>query len=610
MPRIIAHRPKPERRPLYARYNITTSQGISDNTIFAARRERAPPDVGQNCGSVDVHDPISEGPTLSLQVRRSHRRLRGSETSDSSFAASSFRECFNSSSSGSDGDDLISGGSLAAAVSVEPSPSISGEIGGVVDFGKTQRRIRRAVDSLIAYTGREPITRLLSAQSEANDAAAALSSLAASPGNKAEIVRRFTKGATTRARVLRVLCALLDSKADAEVPLLESSSEARLLDMVMEMPKMGQTVTAYLANRNVVGGAMGIRHLIKTMPPTIQHIPNLGTLLLSYVDHLAFRWGEGHGVEADSCSIWSTFRLLELILRRRIVYFGQLRPRTLYTINYSLSYIHDQHAPFHVVRAFSGTPPHGFRPQAMCQALYETVTNPHNLHGYVPNDTTRCLAFSALAAVLRGRYFSPTKALSVSVQTIVDVVLWKTSWQHSFPKGISRNWDIPDVTPHDDAYTMLSLLSPSKFIPIFHKAFKAAISDGSYKILEPLTALIVIHSAEPDAFWPTMLSALIQAGLVDYLVSVAAMEAPGQEDRLYRVVQEAKRDAVTGILRCFEQMSRTDSNIIGWKVFHVLEKLVRDEAQPLPVQDTAKIALRTWDLNMGIRPRKYKGIFV
>ncbi|KAG8980937.1 hypothetical protein FRB94_009318 [Tulasnella sp. JGI-2019a] len=544
--------------------------------------------------------------SISSHLSSKSRRRRGSQSSDGSSASSSFRECFSSSSSGSDdGRDIWTLAISGQAAPVLPSPSLSRRVTGALGLGKTQRKVRRLVDALLAFGSRKPTESLDSARSAAQDAAVALVSLSTNPRNRAEVVRRLSKGAATRAQTLKALCALSDSIVDTDVPLQGSSIEAQLMNMVMEVPKMGPTVAAYLADPSITVGAAGIRHLIKTMPPTMQQIPSFDNLLLLYVNRLALRQQRADASEDENHPTWLSFRLLELLLRRRIIHVSQLKPGTLFMVNYSISLFPDNLTPYHVIRSFVGAPPPGFRPDTMYLPLYGIVTTSPESYGGTKNNQTRCLAFSALALMLRDDYCSPKEDGGVLLRIIVDVLLWKTRWQHSIPKRISRNWDIPEVIPHDDAYAMLSLFSPSKFFPMFRNEFMDAISSGSSKILEPLMALIVDHSADPDAFWPTMLSALIQAGLVDYLMSMAVSLLPGQGDRLYRVVQEAKRDAVTGVLRCFEQISQADSGNIGWGVFDALEQLIRDQAQPLPVQDIAKIALRTWDQRMGgVRPLK------
>ncbi|KAG8995241.1 hypothetical protein FRB94_009316 [Tulasnella sp. JGI-2019a] len=190
-------------------------------------------------------------------------------------------------------------------------------------------------------------------------------------------------------------------------------------------------------------------------------------------------------------------------------------------------------------------------------------------------------------------------------QVVIDVLLWRTKWQHIVTKTFARNWDIPIVIPHDDAYTILSYYPPPTFIPTLQSRLVAAGLGGSYEILEPVLALIVDHSAEPDPYWPTMLSSLIQAGVVDYFTTMAMLALPDATHNLHRVVHKAKRDGVTGLLRCFEQMSVKDVKYVGWHVFNTLEHLVTGEAQSLSVQDLAKTTLKTWDDSMaGLRPRQ------
>ncbi|KAG8988809.1 hypothetical protein FRB93_003962 [Tulasnella sp. JGI-2019a] len=568
--------------------------GPSPLCVIPAPRPITIKSVKDAQNSTNIVDLIDKDSDPSQYASKSRRR-RGSESSDGSSASSSFRECFSSSSSGS--DDMTTSSPLnmsGLAVSADPSLSLSRKVTGVLGLGKTQRRIRRIVKTLLASNNRESTG--LSEQSAVRDATVALLGLCANPRNKAEVTRRLTKQAATRAQTLAVLFALSDSATDTEVPLQGFSVAARLIGVVMEVPKMGPTVAAFLANPNVTSGAAGIRHLIKTMPPTIQQIADLDGLLLSYVNRLAQRRQRVDGAEDDNQSMWFTFRLLELLLRRRIIHVSQLEQGTLFMLNYAISLFDDKLAPYQVVRSFAGAPPPGFRAETIYLPVYAIVTTSQGLYGRVANHKARCFAFSALAVMLRDHYCNPKEDDDVLLRIIIDVLMWKTPWQHSITKKLARNWDIPEVIPHDDAYTILSLFSPSTFIPMFRNDFNCAISDGSYKILEPLIALIVDHSMAPDSFWPTMLNALVQAGLIGYLMRVSVLELPDQEDRLYRVVQGAKRDAVTGVLRCFEQMPQADSCYIKWEVFDTLEKLIRDEAQPLPVQDIAKIALRTWDL--------------
>ncbi|KAG8989914.1 hypothetical protein FRB94_013889 [Tulasnella sp. JGI-2019a] len=560
-----------------------------------------------NAINIDIDGPIGRGPTPGPSYRaRGSRRRRGSESSNGSSTSSTLQEYFSSSSSESGDDDYGTQRSTTSgrATPVDRLPPLSRRIAGVLGLGKTQRKIRRLVCTLFASNSRG--SSRPSARSAAKDAAVAIWSLCGNPRHKAEIVRRLTKRTATRARTLEVLLAMADSVADTEVPLRRFCIEARLLEMVVEVPKMGQTVAAYLTDTSIARGAAGIRHLIKTMPSIIQQIPNLDVLLLSYVNRLALNWQGFCGVDVDHHSMWTTLRLLELMLRRHIVCVSQLGPEIFFMLNYGISLFEDKLAPYQVVRSFAAAPPSACRPDRLYLPFYTIVTTSLSLQDHATNDKGHCLAFSALAVLLHKRYCSTNEVGGVMVWIMIDVLLWKTSWQHSVPKRCSRNWDIPEVIPHDDAYAMLSFFSPSIYIPMLRFYFEEAISERSYKILEPLIALIVDHSppAEPDAFWPTMLRALIQAGLLNYLIRMAVLELPDLRDSLYRVVQGAKRDAVTGILRCFEQMPQTAPGHVVDDVFDTLRWLIEDEAQPMSVQHIARTALDTWNQNMnGIGPQ-------
>lgn len=118
----------------------------------------------------------------------------------------------------------------------------------------------------------------------------------------------------------------------------------------------------------------------------------------------------------------------------------------------------------------------------------------------------------------------------------------------------------------------------------------------SLQILEPLISLIVDHSVARDSHWPTMLSALIQAGVVRYLVGVATLPLPLYSDgMLWRIIHNAKRDALIGIVWCFELMLAKDIARINRDALDALESLSADGRQPMSVQGQAKRAIETWD---------------
>ncbi|KAG9002627.1 hypothetical protein FRB94_003775 [Tulasnella sp. JGI-2019a] len=191
-------------------------------------------------------------------------RRRGSESSDGSSASSSFLEYFSSSSSRSEGHPWA--GVEAPRINDQglssvgrSSPCEKGGIGSclvchshplthkVVDMlhlGRTQREIKRLVDAFL-NKDQNPTHRPTVAFT---DAAAGLLNLSDDPRSKADIIRRLSKGATTLARTLSALFDLANSEADSITPLKGSSLAARLMILVMGVPKMGQALAIYLAN--------------------------------------------------------------------------------------------------------------------------------------------------------------------------------------------------------------------------------------------------------------------------------------------------------------------------------------------------------------------------
>ncbi|KAG8852237.1 hypothetical protein FRB96_008883 [Tulasnella sp. 330] len=424
--------------------------------------------------------------------------------------------------------------------------------------------------------------------------------LCTTPRRKEEVLELLTT-VKTRPRTLAALFALSDADVSTDMPLEKSSTSTRLLDMVMENSGMGLAAGAYLSDTTDTVCAVGARYLFETLSGSVKLVPHFDLLLFKYVELAST--GLLQEVENGGSRVMNPqleertvklLRLLELILRRRSKHHCQLTPgveRFLLSCRMSCDAV--QLAALHVVRSFV-CPPSCFPTRSHFDLHLQIALTP--VLNYSPG--YRALAFSALAVALR---YEPALArvrqnvpgtLNEILETAVKVMLWKTSWQHGFEKENYRTWGTPPLIPHDDAYTILSLLPLSYFVSKLRLHLETA---DSYEILEPLIALIVDRTAEPDPYWPTMLSALIKAGLIDYLMKIAVMTLPDQTSRSYRVVHASKRDAVTGVLRCFEQVPWKDIKHIKWHVFETLERLKEDEAQPLAVQDLAKAALATWD---------------
>lgn len=153
---------------------------------------------------------------------------------------------------------------------------------------------------------------------------------------------------------------------------------------------------------------------------------------------------------------------------------------------------------------------------------------------------------------------------------------------------------MPRFIPHDDAYAILSMTPTHTSIPALRVHLQEAASERSTGILEPIVALIVDHSRISDSYWPTLLSVLISAGVIDYFERIAALPLPDLAHATFRKVQEAKRDALTGMMRCFEQVSAEDRKLIPERLLGVLRSLATDETQPMLTQRLAHVALLKW----------------
>lgn len=139
----------------------------------------------------------------------------------------------------------------------------------------------------------------------------------------------------------------------------------------------------------------------------------------------------------------------------------------------------------------------------------------------------------------------------------------------------------------------MSLFPTARILPLLHDHFQAA--GTAWHGLEALMALVVDHSVDPDPYWPTMLSLLIQAGAVDYFIGIATSVLPDISHSTFRDVEDRKRDALIGVIWCFEQMLVKDIARIGWGVFDALKRLKANAGEPLAIQWQAGNALQRWD---------------
>lgn len=166
---------------------------------------------------------------------------------------------------------------------------------------------------------------------------------------------------------------------------------------------------------------------------------------------------------------------------------------------------------------------------------------------------------------------------------------------------LQKIWGAPAVIPHDDAYTILTKWHSAWFVSILKGYIEDAAFEQSTSILEPLLALIVDHSSDPDRIWPTVLSRLMESGIMDYFCAIATLPLPQDRHPSFRDVQRAKRDGVTGILRCFEQITETDARMVSVVHLETLQTLIEEVGQPMLVQRLAEVALDVWTRCVSIR---------
>lgn len=292
----------------------------------------------------------------------------------------------------------------------------------LISLGKTQREVRRQLAILqsdLPEADHPPdyLSRLRW-QTKSSEAAALLLKIARSPRGKEEVTRRLTKGSRNRQRTLRSLFSLSDMEATVNRPLQKSAQSARLLAIILESsqsPKVVKALHAYLKDGTVKNGAAGVRFSLKSSTSITQAIPNLGSILLEYVERLI------------STAPDHAMRLLELVFRRHLSDFRQLKPTALARIRESLMADHACVPPaaLHLVRTLTTSPPPGFLDHDVLSSMSRITLNAHD-------PKFRCLAFSTMPVLLK--YVSPPKYDMTLLHLCVDVLLWKIPWQHAISK--------------------------------------------------------------------------------------------------------------------------------------------------------------------------------
>lgn len=229
---------------------------------------------------------------------------------------------------------------------------------------------------------------------------------------------------------VNALFGLTDMEARGD-NLPRSARSAQLLLLILDHPAMALYVSLYLTTRPAsYEGAVGVRWLVKTRPTIFETSTNRSYrhVLVDY-SHELNDWAAT--LEADIRSL----RLTETMLRGRLIDTSGLSSALLEKVKHivldsnSEGYWHTYnpklHAALHLIRAFRAAPP-SFSDENLISSVLELVTNP------VASPEIRCLAFSTLAVLLQ---FTPPSADNALLsQLCLDILLWKTDWQHGIFK--------------------------------------------------------------------------------------------------------------------------------------------------------------------------------
>ncbi|KAG8957493.1 hypothetical protein FRC00_003896 [Tulasnella sp. 408] len=173
------------------------------------------------------------------------------------------------------------------------------------------------------------------------------------------------------------------------------------------------------------------------------------------------------------------------------------------------------------------------------------------------------------------------------VDTCAEVMLRKTTWQQDHELK-AKSLDLVGFSPHDDAYQVLSFVPTELAV---RSVSKALAVDNKVKVLEPLLALIVDHSALKDGYWPFMLSILIHGGCLSLFHDIINQPVPPEEDADDQTACRAKSDACIGLKSCFEQMRARDMKAVPSDLSLTLEKLSNDDGMTSFVRSSASAAL-------------------
>lgn len=155
-------------------------------------------------------------------------------------------------------------------------------------------------------------------------------------------------------------------------------------------------------------------------------------------------------------------------------------------------------------------------------------------------------------------------------------------------------WLVPRIEkPDKEAYFIITLpqcIRSGFLVPVLHREMQTF----GLSVVEPLRALIVRHAEDNTNSSSRLISFLIQAGLVSFLIGIAILPLPKQDHRHFRYVTRVKCTALICINSCFEQMLAKDVKHVGMPTIERLMDLANDATLPMTVHSQALTALQTW----------------
>lgn len=241
-----------------------------------------------------------------------------------------------------------------------------------------------------------------------------LSISATDPKNRQIIIDRLTHNDVARDVSLRTALNLAEIECQrSSAPLLAPQSKtAGLLALLFERREMGLAIASYLGDPSVVKGSVGIRYALYNWAWAFQGAPDLGKLLVDYFDRLLVEFYQ------SSSPPVRPFRLLELVLQKRLVHPPMLSPGTLLAISTNLR-SSDPHESLHILRiSVAGT----LLDEDLTSRVVSVVTETGSR-----SPAVRCLAFSVLSVHYHpsGQNIQDAEVARLAV----EVLLCKTEWQ-------------------------------------------------------------------------------------------------------------------------------------------------------------------------------------